>query len=336
MRGSATILGLILLVWVTGSVWWYTCKIKENCISFFSGSELISHELIIDLEGEDMQTFHLKNAGNGILQVMPGKEGNAIGIIRSYLNDHPEQEIDLVAQNEDHSNGLLAMMIISGVPNNRVNVFIDASLGSKDRPMTIRSTFQQEEIAVSSYEVAVQDSFPGKESMDSLVAVVAEPPVEVATSDIGYSENDIVSDVVEHDKTNEVSPKKYVWYDMPCPKMDNSSVMPTIESIYYPTAAYKVRCSTQLALFAKAAATYVSEHKDHNLVIIGFTDDNQEQVNNYQLALKRAVEIKKYLIKRGIPGHRIETYSRGADAPVADNNTAEGKKLNRRVTIQWN
>ena len=49
--------------------------------------------------------------------------------------------------------------------------------------------------------------------------------------------------------------------------------------------------------------------------------------------LDRANSARDYLIGRGVGASRFVTEGRGAREPVADNSTAEGRAMNRRVEI---
>ena len=51
--------------------------------------------------------------------------------------------------------------------------------------------------------------------------------------------------------------------------------------------------------------------------------------------LRRAEALKDYLVKeRGIHPGRIETASAGESQPFSDNDTAEGRKANRRGEVE--
>ena len=40
-----------------------------------------------------------------------------------------------------------------------------------------------------------------------------------------------------------------------------------------------------------------------------------------------------YLIENGVASNRLEAHGYGEDRPLADNNTAQGRRTNRRVEI---
>ncbi len=89
---------------------------------------------------------------------------------------------------------------------------------------------------------------------------------------------------------------------------------------------------------AKAALdTFASQLKGENknvyVEIQGHTDNVGGEEYNQKLGDQRAKAVKDYLAKQGIPLFRMETISYGEGAPVADNNTREGRAANRRVVL---
>ncbi len=84
----------------------------------------------------------------------------------------------------------------------------------------------------------------------------------------------------------------------------------------------------ELATWLKA------ENRNVYLEIQGHTDSSGPEEYNLSLGEQRAEAATRYLnMEHSIPLHRMETISYGETAPVADNGTAEGRALNRRVVI---
>ena len=79
--------------------------------------------------------------------------------------------------------------------------------------------------------------------------------------------------------------------------------------------------------------TYLQQNQIVNIYIVGHTDDTGSQAMNQQLSEKRAAAVKNYLLEKGITDNRIIAQGVGPYAPVATNETEEGRKLNRRVEI---
>lgn len=68
--------------------------------------------------------------------------------------------------------------------------------------------------------------------------------------------------------------------------------------------------------------------------ITGHTDNSGNAAYNRQLSENRARSVFDYLVKRGIDSNRLRFSGAGADKPVADNTTPEGRALNRRTEFR--
>jgi len=69
------------------------------------------------------------------------------------------------------------------------------------------------------------------------------------------------------------------------------------------------------------------------IVVAGHTDSTGSNSYNQALSERRANSVADYLRSRGVVDARIETVGFGEDHPIADNATAEGRALNRRVEL---
>lgn len=69
----------------------------------------------------------------------------------------------------------------------------------------------------------------------------------------------------------------------------------------------------------------------HSVRIDGHTADIGAESAMADLSLQRAKRIRDYLIDNGIPERRLQVNGSGASKPIADNNSSEGRALNRRV-----
>ena len=70
------------------------------------------------------------------------------------------------------------------------------------------------------------------------------------------------------------------------------------------------------------------------MVTVGHTDSVGTAEYNEKLSVRRAEAVKAYLVSTGIDASRIYTEGKGETQPLADNNTAEGRQQNRRVTVE--
>jgi outer membrane protein OmpA-like peptidoglycan-associated protein len=66
----------------------------------------------------------------------------------------------------------------------------------------------------------------------------------------------------------------------------------------------------------------------------GRTDSTGSDEYNMKLGQRRAEAVQSLLVQNGVPRNRTEIVSFGEGQPIADNSTAQGRQLNRRVEIK--
>ena len=71
-----------------------------------------------------------------------------------------------------------------------------------------------------------------------------------------------------------------------------------------------------------------------DLFIKGHADITGSDDINRRLSLDRALSVQLYLLEKGIAPARLTAQGFGSEQPVAANNTAEGRALNRRVELE--
>lgn len=80
-------------------------------------------------------------------------------------------------------------------------------------------------------------------------------------------------------------------------------------------------------------ADMLLQHPDINLSIEGHTDSDGDTQSNQTLSEKRAEAVKQALIERKIQADRLSTKGWGESKPLAENDSTEGRSMNRRVTF---
>ncbi len=85
----------------------------------------------------------------------------------------------------------------------------------------------------------------------------------------------------------------------------------------------------------REGAALMNSSSFNNLVfhIHGHTDHDGSHEFNHNLSHKRAASVRAELIKNGVPAERMTSEGFGETQPIATNETAAGKALNRRVEI---
>jgi outer membrane protein OmpA-like peptidoglycan-associated protein len=101
--------------------------------------------------------------------------------------------------------------------------------------------------------------------------------------------------------------------------------------VLFETNKYALSQEAQLKL-AKLAGI-IQAHPGLNLAIEGYTDTTGTPDYNLKLSQQRADAVREFLVSQGLSADTITAKGLGQADPVADNGTAAGRKLNRRVEI---
>lgn len=81
-------------------------------------------------------------------------------------------------------------------------------------------------------------------------------------------------------------------------------------------------------------ATYMKEHPNVHVFVIGHCDQRASESYNLALGTRRANAIKGLLTQRGIAPNRIYTISLGKEMPLDPHNTQQAWSMNRRVEFK--
>ena len=80
-------------------------------------------------------------------------------------------------------------------------------------------------------------------------------------------------------------------------------------------------------------ADALAQNPNRTVLVEGFTDSTGSAAHNQQLSERRAASVRAALTEMGVPAQRIAMRAYGKAYPVAPNDTAANKQLNRRVEI---
>jgi outer membrane protein OmpA-like peptidoglycan-associated protein len=80
-------------------------------------------------------------------------------------------------------------------------------------------------------------------------------------------------------------------------------------------------------------ADVLTQNPNRTVLIEGFTDSTGSAAHNQELSERRAASVAAALTGMGVAGNRVATRGYGQAFPVAGNDTAVNRQLNRRVEI---
>ena len=78
---------------------------------------------------------------------------------------------------------------------------------------------------------------------------------------------------------------------------------------------------------------FLNRYPLRKAMVEGFTDSTGSEASNEGLSGRRADAVRSALLQRGVGGERLAAFGYGEAFPVATNDTAAGRQLNRRVEI---
>jgi outer membrane protein OmpA-like peptidoglycan-associated protein len=112
---------------------------------------------------------------------------------------------------------------------------------------------------------------------------------------------------------------------------DNRLKLEIPSDVSFDSGRYDIKPSLRPVLDKLAQG--LTQHPVTRVTIIGHTDSVGSDAVNNPLSVNRAAAVRDYLAPRGVAASRIAIDGRGSREPIADNATAQGRAMNRRVEI---
>jgi OOP family OmpA-OmpF porin len=116
-------------------------------------------------------------------------------------------------------------------------------------------------------------------------------------------------------------------------KVDDSGC-PKTATLKVQFKPYKYDITENTTQNIKTFAQFLKENIGYQVIIYGYTDSSGDKFKNKILSQYRANSVRKALISYGIDRHRLTAIGKGSQNPIADNSTAEGRILNRRIEVE--
>lgn len=313
---------VLLLLWMLGSAWWHVCKIKYLCADDAPAAVLPPETTLpttppgadgftiadgnrfrLDLPGN---FSFAKSGANANLNTLTPAPGNALETMVAYLKANPGRTLKIIGyydplETNKTTFANLGLARAEGVKQHLIQQGIPAaSLTTKGVERNLTFTARGD-----SLYGGLDFAFGGTlAAPDTLAATPPEP----ATVAAGITEEGLAAN------------EKY------------KSVFEPI-NLYFPLGEANYIKTGETAKFFDEAVKYLATHKDKKLVLTGYTDNTGPDATNLRLSRDRANDVKAKLRKSGIPAGQIVADGKGEANPKASNQTREGRKANRRVTV---
>lgn len=158
-------------------------------------------------------------------------------------------------------------------------------------------------------------------------------PITITDLELGatyYFTVTVMDDVGEGSYSKEISYK--VEESEGFIKIENL-LAPRDQIIFFDTNSTKLlkRETEKLNRFAQ----YIRKFSNYQLNLNGYTDSSGDAKTNRLISEYRAEAVKSYLVNKEVKAEKITIVGYGALNFISDNDTPEGRRMNRRVEIKF-
>jgi outer membrane protein OmpA-like peptidoglycan-associated protein len=154
--------------------------------------------------------------------------------------------------------------------------------------------------------------------------------LEADTAKQGLADADTAA-ILQKERTDaQVSDLEMQLKELNAKKTERGLVV-TLSDVLFDTGKAELKPNSNLNMSKLAEVLKTSP--DSTALIEGHTDSVGNASFNYALSQLRADAVMSALINLGVKSSRLSTLAHGADMPTADNSTALGRQMNRRVEI---
>ncbi len=119
--------------------------------------------------------------------------------------------------------------------------------------------------------------------------------------------------------------------DVPLQPIDTGATI-VLNNVFFPTNQYDLKPESQVEL--NNLVTFLNNNPSIKIQISGHTDNQGTPQSNMILSENRAKSVYSYLIEHSIAANRLSYKGYGQTKPVANNDTPEGRQLNRRTEMK--
>lgn len=106
---------------------------------------------------------------------------------------------------------------------------------------------------------------------------------------------------------------------------------PQSVDLFFDTGSMKLRPESEMKL--REFVTALGTNQAAPVRVNGYTDNVGNAASNMRLSQQRADVVKANLVRMGISADRLTARGFGEEDPIGDNDTADGRATNRRVSV---
>jgi outer membrane protein OmpA-like peptidoglycan-associated protein len=114
-------------------------------------------------------------------------------------------------------------------------------------------------------------------------------------------------------------------------KQTERGLVMTLGDVLFATGRAELRAGSANNL--SKLAMFLNQNPERRVMIEGHTDSVGSEESNLSLSQRRATSVMSYLTSQGVAPSRLSAAGKGESMPVAGNESASGRQMNRRVEV---
>lgn len=325
MFSSKTPWIVLLLAWMMGATWWHVCKIKQLCgeaapeSSVLTDNDPAAETPVPSLRIADGDRFRLAPAGD-VSFAKSGANAN-LNTLRGSLDSLTAY---LKGSGSSSQNGR-ALTLTGYYATDETNSTSFTNLGLA-RAEGLKQYLVQQGIPAASITTkgAVRSKYTG---------LTFTPRGDSLYGALGFAFREAVTSPTDDETITELTTTTIPATEAELAAAEKfTSVFEPID-LYFPLGEANFIKTTETTKFFDEAAKYLAAHPDKKLMLTGHTDNSGPDAVNLRLSRDRANDVKVKLRQSGINQKQIVVEAKGETAPKVSNDTRQGRKANRRVTV---
>ena len=328
MKAKSLIVLLLAGIWGVGSWWWYTCKVKGFCEVDTTAAQMASGTAatgVTALASADADQTNQGGAQTGADEADKADAGQAKADADKAAAEQAKADADKVDAEQAKTDADNAAAEQAKADADKAATE-QTQTGDADKAATEQAKADADNAAAEQAKADADKAAAEQAKADADNAAAEQAKADADNAAAEQAKADADKAAVEQAKAD--ADKVTMETDS---ATQGSDIGPA--TLTFPTGSANPKLADSTQAYFEKVAQFLKDNSSATVTIVGHTDSQGNPARNKALGLKRAEMLQKTLVDLGAPKDRVTASSQGADQPIADNNTEEGRKKNRRVVI---
>jgi len=212
----------------------------------------------------------------------------------------------------------------------------DASIERKDRASVDHLAYLARQrvaivVATANRKIAEEDMVTATRERDRMRLAARTTEADTATVAAQSAQRDAEASQRKSADTQQRNTRLEAQLAALNAKKTDRGMVVTLGDVLFDTDRSVLRAGSQRNL--EKLAVFLNAYPTRRAMVEGYTDSVGSEEHNQQLSDRRADAVRMAIVGLGVAGERITAQGHGESFPVAGNDSASGRQMNRRVEI---